>query len=308
MAQAAQPAAPAVSLAALRAEVRALEGRPDSGGRLAFGIAEIDRRLPGGGLPLGALHEVEGGGADRAAGAAAVLFVAGILARRGGAVLWCVERCDLYAPALAAVGLDPARLIVAEAGGAVLAAMEEGLRHGGLAGVVGESGRLDLTASRRLSLAAEAAGTPAFVLRRRRFAAGGGTPRGRGEEPAAAPTAAATRWQVAPLPSGLPAVLARAGDGGRTGLARPLWHLFLTRCRNGEPGGFVVEACDDEGHLAPGPASVSLPAAAPLSAAGAGAPDRRAGPAAVGDRAPRPRGRVVAFPGAGRPGAGAGRL
>jgi protein ImuA len=29
---------------------------------LAFGLAPLDRRLPGGGLPLGCLHEVELGG------------------------------------------------------------------------------------------------------------------------------------------------------------------------------------------------------------------------------------------------------
>ena len=61
--------------------------------------------------------------------------------------------------------------MLAEAGDAasVLLVMEEGLRHRGLAGVVGEvSGRMTLTASRRLQLAAEASGVVAFVLRRSR--------------------------------------------------------------------------------------------------------------------------------------------
>ena len=48
----------------------------------------------------------------------------------------------------------------------VLPAMEQGLRHGGLAGVVGELVRLPLTPSRRLQLAAEASGVIAFALRR----------------------------------------------------------------------------------------------------------------------------------------------
>jgi hypothetical protein len=48
----------------------------------------------------------------------------------------------------------------------VLPAMEEGLRHGGLAGVVGELVRLPLLPSRRLQLAAEASGVIAFALRR----------------------------------------------------------------------------------------------------------------------------------------------
>jgi len=47
--------------------------------------------------------------------------------------------------------------------------MEEGLRHAGLAGVAGElSGRLTLTASRRLQLAAEHSGVTCFALRRSR--------------------------------------------------------------------------------------------------------------------------------------------
>jgi hypothetical protein len=45
---------------------------------LPFGVKEIDRRLPGGGLALGALHEVAGGGNGVVDGAAAGLFAAGI--------------------------------------------------------------------------------------------------------------------------------------------------------------------------------------------------------------------------------------
>jgi hypothetical protein len=59
----------------------------------------IDRRLPGGGLALGALHEVAGGGNGAVDGAAAALFAAGIAARTKGKVLWCITRADLFAPA-----------------------------------------------------------------------------------------------------------------------------------------------------------------------------------------------------------------
>ena len=53
--------------------------------------------------------------------------------------------------------LHPDRVIYAEAGSekAILACFEEGLRHGGLAGVVAEVARLPMTPSRRLQLAAE---------------------------------------------------------------------------------------------------------------------------------------------------------
>ena len=72
-------------------------------------------------------------------------------------MLWCVTRLDLFAPALTQAGLDPDRVIHVEAGDerTVLACCEEGLRHGGLGGVVAEVARLSMTASRRLQLAAE---------------------------------------------------------------------------------------------------------------------------------------------------------
>ncbi len=112
----------------------------------------VDRHLPGGGLALDALHEVMETGGAREHAAVATLFVAGILARNKGPVLWCVRCRDLFAPALAGVGLHPDRVIYAETHreAEVLAATEEGLRHKGLAGVVAEVARLGLTASRRL--------------------------------------------------------------------------------------------------------------------------------------------------------------
>jgi protein ImuB len=66
----------------LRECIRRLEGA--AGCRrtvLPFGIKAIDRHLPGGGLALGALHEVAGGGNGAIDGAAAALFAAGIAAR-----------------------------------------------------------------------------------------------------------------------------------------------------------------------------------------------------------------------------------
>ena len=80
----------------LRAEIARIEanGRPRKG-VLPFGVETIDRKLPGGGLVLGALHEVGGGGDGAVHGAASALFAAGIAARTKGKVLWCVTRADL---------------------------------------------------------------------------------------------------------------------------------------------------------------------------------------------------------------------
>src|SRR3546814_6474626 len=83
---------------------------------LPFGSAEVDARLPGEGLALGALHEIAGGGNGAIDGAAAALFAAGIAARTKGKVLWCLTRPDLFAPALAQAGLPPDRVIYVEAG------------------------------------------------------------------------------------------------------------------------------------------------------------------------------------------------
>ena len=82
---------------------------------LPFGIQAIDRHLPGGGLALGALHEVAGGGHGAIDGAAAALFAAGIAALLRGRVLWCLTRQDLFAPALAQAELVPDRVIYVEA-------------------------------------------------------------------------------------------------------------------------------------------------------------------------------------------------
>ncbi|NVN38947.1 damage-inducible protein, partial [Ameyamaea chiangmaiensis] len=54
------------ALEQLRDRIRRLEGRTHDPRRtvLPFGIEAIDRALPGGGLMLGALHDIAGGGAD----------------------------------------------------------------------------------------------------------------------------------------------------------------------------------------------------------------------------------------------------
>ncbi|MEA3039592.1 MAG: protein ImuA [Sphingomonadales bacterium] len=224
-------------LAALRAEVRAIEsaGRRASGAEcLAFGIESIDFRLAGGGLAAAALHEAAGDRPGLPDEAAATLFLASLAARREGNVLWALARRDLFAPGLQQAGLSPERLLYAECGRdeEVLAVMEEGLRHGGLAAVVGEASRVTMAATRRLQLAAEEGGTMALLLKRRRRA---------GEEPLGLPSAAVTRWRIGVAPS---SPLRAAGIG------RPRWSLTLARQRGGEPCQWIMEAADETGRLA----------------------------------------------------------
>src|SRR5471030_2981552 len=121
-------------LCALRARIQALENGRLCGRVMPCGLAAIDAALPGGGLALGTLHEIVGAGADEEDGAVPAAFAASLLARltrrTGGAVLWCLQADDLYAPGLAACGLPPARLIVARCrdDAEILWTMEEGLR------------------------------------------------------------------------------------------------------------------------------------------------------------------------------------
>jgi protein ImuA len=224
------------AVAELRERIQRLEGSAaPRRAVLPFGLREIDRHLPGGGLPLGALHEIAGGGNGAIDGAAAALFAGGIAARTRGKVLWCVTRQDLFAPALAQAGLAPDRVIYVEAGDekSVLACFEEGLRHGGLRAVVAEVAQLSMTASRRLQLAAENSGSIGIAVRRWR----------RQTEAAdfGQPTASVTRWRVSVLPSTpLPV----------PGVGRARWLLELIRCRAGESADFEVEACDAKGRLA----------------------------------------------------------
>jgi protein ImuA len=204
---------------------------------LPFGVAEIDRLLPGGGLALGALHEVSGVGPDEEDGSVPAAFIAGLCARLDPAkqILWCQAGADdLYGPGLAASGLLPERLMLTRARNTVdlLWAMEEGLRTRALAVVVGEVAELPGPASRRLQLAAETSGVTAFALRRFRVPSA----------TARAPNAAVTRWNVSSLPS-VPAP-------GEPGLGRPRWRLDLWRARGAAPADWIVEACDATGHVA----------------------------------------------------------
>ena len=234
-------------LEALKQRIQKLDGSRRAAGVLPFGLEGIDDRLPGGGLALGALHDIAGYGRGAVDGAAAALFAAGIAARTQGQVLWCVTQPDLFAPGLAQAGLSADRLIHVEAGDekTVLACCEEGLRHGGLGAVVGEVSYLSMIASRRLQLAAEEGKAMALIVRR--------WPRERDAAQFNLPTVAATRWRVTSLPSrALPVA----------GIGRAQWRLELLRCKSGNPADFEVEACDGQARLAL-PAALADRSAAP---------------------------------------------
>ncbi len=225
----------AAVITALREQLSAIEGRHYRRREaLPFGVGAVDSALATGGLRLDALHEVAPASGGLGDDAAATLFLAGIAARAWGPVLWVVRRHDLFAPGLAQTGLAPERLIYAEAGSDadLLAIMEEGVRHRGLGAVIGEAKRADMTATRRLQLAAEGGRTIVLLMRR---------PAKADADPLEPPSAAATRWRVAAAPSArLPA----------PGVGRARWRVELVRQRGGDSATWTLEACDDTGRCA----------------------------------------------------------
>ena len=225
-------------IADLRARVAAVAVSTADHGVLPFGVDRIDDRLALGGLSAGGLHEFTGASSTLADDAAATLFIAGVAARFAVAaaspVLWATTRFDLYAPGLEQAGLAPAHVIFAEPrdDAELLAVVEDAVRDGSPAAVVGEVRRASMTATRRLQLVAGEAGVPVLLFRRWHRA---------GVDPLAEQSAAATRWRVACAPSGpLPV----------PGVGRARWRIELARQRGGESFSLLLEGCDAQGRLA----------------------------------------------------------
>lgn len=231
-------------LADLRARIRRIEGAGGEGGRiLPFGIDAVDGHLPDGGLPLGCLHAVVAEDPGAGTGFAAALLAR--LATPRTPALWILRGRDLYAPGLAAYGLTPDRLVAVRAVRPVdaLWAMEEALRCSALSAVLGELEGLDLTASRRLQLAAESSGVTGFLLD---VSAGSGASGGRNRL-AGGLSAAVTRWRLDAAPSldGEEDAAPRPA-GGPPGLGKARWSVALERCRGGRPGHWTL-SWDGEG-------------------------------------------------------------
>lgn len=223
-------------LAALRGRIAAIEaGTRTPTPVLPFGDLAIDGCFPGGGLPLGAWHEVTGAGLEGETGAAPAAFV-GLLLRpliKTGAVVWVARRSDLFAPGLAGLGFPARRLIQVRARdeAEVLSVLEDALSTEGVAAAVGEAEAPDLTAGRRLQLACEKRGGLGVLLHRRPYGGRAGV-----ESRAVSGSASFSRWRVGPAPSGTPP--------DDIGLGPPRWRVELERCRGGRPGSWILEQAD----------------------------------------------------------------
>ncbi|WP_417583833.1 ImuA family protein [Pelagibacterium sp.] len=183
----------------LRQALASLDPFGESGrhGVFTLGAGPVDAAL-GGGLARGAVHEIYPAQAFDIAAAAGFMTGLTLRAARENCVVWIrhrrveIETGGLYAHGLAEMGLAPRNLVVVVVDDIVdgLRAALDALRCSGLGSMVleswGASRHLDLTASRRLSLAAQESGVTGFVLRAM-----------------AAPEAssAMTRWQIGAAPS-----------------------------------------------------------------------------------------------------------
>ena len=141
-------------------------GAPET---VSTGFRALDARLPGGGWPLASLIELlvpaTGVGEVRLLLPALRSLTADGTEPRW--VAWLAPPHLPYAPALAAAGLDSARMLVVRprAGFDVLWAMEQALGSGACAAVLGWADAAGDTALRRLALAAEEGQSPCFLFR-----------------------------------------------------------------------------------------------------------------------------------------------
>ncbi len=198
------------SLASLRRRIEKLENAPRRFGRTLSISEAIDAALPGGGLPLGCVHEVQGSRLACAAAFAAIL--AGRILRKGGQAVWVgPERC-WHLPGLLPYGLTPEKLVYVWARRAedqAWAALEA-LRCRQVGAVLATIRQADLTLCRRWQLAAEESGATAFLL---------------GTKSASA----ITRWHIHSV---------RTPRGVE--LDEACWRVDLAYCRGGQPAQWLT--------------------------------------------------------------------
>src|ERR1700733_11368686 len=241
------------ALASLRGSIERIETQGDaySPRRVALGHAEADATLQGG-LALGAMHEVFAEAGRQ--GAVATGFVAGLAGRLTARrpLVWVrqdfteIESGALSMSGLAELGLDPRLLVTVRAADAdtALRTAADALACAALGVVVlevwGEARQFDLVASRKLTLAAQASGVTALLLR---VAA----------EPS--PSTAETRWIVRAAHSP-PATATPWSAWGA-----PIFDAQLVRNRHGPVGRWIMEWKCDECFFEK-PAAYSQPVAA----------------------------------------------
>jgi hypothetical protein len=152
----------------LQTQIARLEGSraPETGVTVSTGCAGLDRALPDRGFRCGTLVEWllagEGSGGETLA-----WIVAREAYREGGVLVVLDETQEFYPPAVARLGIDPARLVVIRASHAAdnLWALDQVLRCPAVAAALARLERLDGRTFRRLQLAVEQGGGLGLLLR-----------------------------------------------------------------------------------------------------------------------------------------------
>ncbi len=223
------------TLASLRGCIERIETSDGAAqpNRVALGHAEADAALCGG-LAMAAIHEVFALGHQSTAATGFVAGLAGRVSARRPLVWVRQDFCELEAGALsmrglAELGLDPRCLVTVRATDveSALKTAADALACDALGAMVlevwGEARQLDLVASRKLTLTAQASGVTGLLLR---IAA----------EPA--PSTAETRWIVRAAHSPPEA----QGDVW----GAPRFDAELSRNRHGPTGRWIMEwKCDE---------------------------------------------------------------
>jgi protein ImuA len=211
-------------IARLQKDILPLEGYKSltSGREVDPGWGRIGDAFPNGRFPLGAVHEFLCTGSEEEASAGG--FIAGLLAalmQNRGAAVWIRSSRTLFPPALKGFGIEPDRIIFVDLKKEkdVIWAMEEALKCGALAAVVGELQEIGFTTSRRLQLAVEQSGVTGFILRR--------------SSRIPDISAFVSRWKITALPG--------ETEEGLPGIGFPRWKVELLKVRNGRPGTWEIE-------------------------------------------------------------------
>jgi protein ImuA len=168
------------------------------GDRLPLGADLLDQRLKGG-LPRAALHEIFAGKPDDTASASAFgMMLALCLADPERPILWVMDEKfpnysgRLYPPGLVALGGNPDAMVLVETRDTkdALRASADAIRSSAVGAVLlsvrGNAPMIDLTVTRRLTLAAAQSGVLAVLLR---------------FDAKTVASAAFSRWQVTSAPS-----------------------------------------------------------------------------------------------------------
>lgn len=207
------------------ASIESLGTEAGGAGVRSLGIETIDAVL-GGGLALGALHEVAPVAPLHLGAATGFALALAARDRSRKSVLWIqpefagYEAGHAYGPGLALFGLPLERLLIVRVARSrdALWVMEEALKCRALSTVVAEltDEAADLTATRRLVLAAREGGAIGLLMRHRSTLE---------------PNASVTRWEIA-------AAAGRSDVFG--GLGKPSYDLSLVKNRRGICGRWSV--------------------------------------------------------------------